>query len=385
MNKERILGLIRNPDSLSYDTDMPLVKELIEAFPFYAAPHALMAKLHYDQKSIYFDKHLRLCAGYIGDRELLYELLHGNQNDVAVLVEEEVSEMPVQVQPENGKQKEEKKEKPAEFQGKTPEHAEEQKADAELASLTDPPVAVHEKLLDEPAPANEKSPEPKEEQPAPVKAAEQEKAAENTKQHTAAALSVPSFASYDYFAYYEKVLKKTDEESGRPTLNLDVSKQENEEKSQPVSIPEYTLSQKENETSDARALSFSGWLDRLKGPAKDETIKPEKALPEKKEAAKEADKNAGKPYKAVPVDEIISNFIAQEPRIKPKPSRFYSPEDMARQSAEHDMSLATETLAEIYLKQGLTEKAIEIYRELSTRYPLKSSYFAAKIKEIKPH
>jgi hypothetical protein len=86
----------------------------------------------------------------------------------------------------------------------------------------------------------------------------------------------------------------------------------------------------------------------------------------------------------VAVDDIISNFIAQEPRIKPKPSKFFSPEDMARQSAEQDSSLVTETLAEIYLQQGLTDKAVEIYRQLSARFPLKSGYFAAKIKEVKP-
>lgn len=43
----------------------------------------------------------------------------------------------------------------------------------------------------------------------------------------------------------------------------------------------------------------------------------------------------------------------------------------------------TETLAEIYIEQGYTEQAAEIYSKLSLRYPEKSVYFAALIEKIK--
>lgn len=45
----------------------------------------------------------------------------------------------------------------------------------------------------------------------------------------------------------------------------------------------------------------------------------------------------------------------------------------------------TETLAEIYLKQGLWDKAINAYEVLSLKYPEKSGFFADRIKEIKKH
>ena len=43
----------------------------------------------------------------------------------------------------------------------------------------------------------------------------------------------------------------------------------------------------------------------------------------------------------------------------------------------------TETLAEIYLKQGLWDKAINAYEVLSLKYPEKSGFFADRIREIK--
>lgn len=383
MNRDRILGLIRQPETIDSQNDMALVKELIDAFPFYAAPHALMARLMYDEKSIYFDKHLRLGAAYIGNRELLYDLLHGKQANVAVLVEEE-TDAEVQKEKESGeiaKQKEGgEREKTAGQSQKEEDKTgrKEHEIAPQVETKKEPEIAEHKPVEVEPVQPNEgplpttESAKPKETTPA---APEEKKAP---------VLEIPSFASYDYFAYYDKVLKKADEETGRPTLDLTVLHEEKKEKAQPVSIPDYPLPDKKEEASNADSMSFGDWLNRLKTPGKTEESKaaaqPKPATP----AAEKPDKNVKSSYKTAAVEDIIANFIAQEPRIKPKPSKFYSPEDMARQSAEQDASLATETLAEIYLQQGLTEKAIEIYRELSARFPLKSSYFAAKIKEVKP-
>ncbi len=49
----------------------------------------------------------------------------------------------------------------------------------------------------------------------------------------------------------------------------------------------------------------------------------------------------------------------------------------------NDRDVVTETMAEVWEKQGNTVKAIEIYKKLSLLNPDKSSYFAAKIEQLK--
>ncbi len=46
-------------------------------------------------------------------------------------------------------------------------------------------------------------------------------------------------------------------------------------------------------------------------------------------------------------------------------------------------AFVTETLAKIYLKQGMYKQAILAYEKLSLKYPEKNIYFAAQIEEVK--
>lgn len=54
-----------------------------------------------------------------------------------------------------------------------------------------------------------------------------------------------------------------------------------------------------------------------------------------------------------------------------------------KKSVEHNDTLTTETLAEIYVEQGHYERAIQAYKILCLKYPKKSGFFANQIKKIK--
>ncbi len=108
-------------------------------------------------------------------------------------------------------------------------------------------------------------------------------------------------------------------------------------------------------------MSFSEWLLHFKNVTEkqEEEVKDRKALrtmwqKEKLAAAMEEEN-----------EEIPENVF-----------------EMAVNSITQEDGLVSETLAEIYIKQGKYDKAIEVYRKLSLRNPQKNVYFARKIDEV---
>ena len=85
--------------------------------------------------------------------------------------------------------------------------------------------------------------------------------------------------------------------------------------------------------------------------------------------------------------EIIEKFIKDEPSIeRQKLSQTDLPSnqvDLASKAIKDVDSFETETLAKLMAMQGKSRKAINIYKKLSLKFPEKSTYFAARIEEIK--
>ena len=82
-------------------------------------------------------------------------------------------------------------------------------------------------------------------------------------------------------------------------------------------------------------------------------------------------------------NELIARFIETNPASIRADNKGPDIIDISDQSIREDESIITDTLAKIYVKQGLYSKAIYTYEKLVLKYPEKSAYFAAQIQEIK--
>lgn len=102
-----------------------------------------------------------------------------------------------------------------------------------------------------------------------------------------------------------------------------------------------SLEEEPSKRTDAKERAFTGWLRAMKPlhPVVDEDV----------------------PVAADTTDRHRSDPEAEEDRVE----------------------ILTETMAEVYTKQGLRLKAIDVYRKLSLLHPDKSSIFAAKIDQLK--
>ena len=81
------------------------------------------------------------------------------------------------------------------------------------------------------------------------------------------------------------------------------------------------------------------------------------------------------------IDGIIKNL--NDRKISTEKKNFYSASNAAKNSLKDSHEMNTETLAEIYVKQGNYPKAIEIYEQLMLSNPEKKLFFASRIKYIK--
>ena len=82
--------------------------------------------------------------------------------------------------------------------------------------------------------------------------------------------------------------------------------------------------------------------------------------------------------------EIIDRFVAANPQITRETSATNeNAPDLSAPSSAFQDDLVTENLAEIMLKQGKTDKAVNLYEKLMLKYPEKKAYFAQKIEQLK--
>ncbi|MBX2966687.1 MAG: hypothetical protein KF845_11105 [Cyclobacteriaceae bacterium] len=83
--------------------------------------------------------------------------------------------------------------------------------------------------------------------------------------------------------------------------------------------------------------------------------------------------------------ELIEQFIKSNPLITPPKTGSSEKADLASslKSGEFGDHIVSETLAEILVRQGKKDKAIEVYKKLIWKFPQKKTYFATQIEELR--
>ena len=133
---------------------------------------------------------------------------------------------------------------------------------------------------------------------------------------------------------------------------------------QPIYNPEKELAKFIEEESSESNQDFIYWLNQVG----------------KKSEPKKEKKKINSPDR---VQILLDEFIKTK-RSRPIQNRsFYNAQDKAEASEKDAMHIISETLINIYIKQGHYEKAIQGFEKLSLQNPEKSAYFAARIKEVK--
>lgn len=125
---------------------------------------------------------------------------------------------------------------------------------------------------------------------------------------------------------------------------------------------EESVEEKEQSTHPAK---FSDWLFAMK------------------DANDKRQDKTNKEVQLLSSKELIDRFIKTKPRKIDISKDPVTPQEMGKLSLVEDQVFVTETLAEIYAKQGKYQKAIKIYEQLSLNNPEKKVFFASRIRFLR--
>jgi len=346
MDQSLLQDWIRNSGEMDRNSHREL-KSLIDQYPYFQIAHLLLLKNLHDNQSIRFKEELRNSALYISDRRQLFLLI---QDQIKVQSRSEniektivVSEKPKSVLPD-------------ELEGVQEESVE---------VITDFPVA--EKLLE-----------------VEISLEESDGLIDLTDDS--------EFADSDISQEEESsdqadILQAANDE----IFEFADSEDKKEESMEQVEIKDELIdSELLVATREVYHIGFGGNLYTLSDEPKKGKVEPEKdenlsftdwmTVVDKKEG--EDDSSDSSKEKVKKGNNLIDDFIQNEPRINRNIKVAEKQEDISLGSLEDRDGFISETLASIYVKQKLFNKAIAVYDKLVLKNPEKNVYFASQIERI---
>lgn len=393
MNREEFISFVKDPAKLGKES-LPEINELIEEFPYFQTGHLLFLKNLHLIDHIRFGSQLKKSAVFVSDREVLYRLL----NTPAVTdTKDDATAQKTDTKPEPQKTsllEDLKPEKPA--KEKEQEKVEQAKESRETASSV-----TEVRKTDE---AGEKTlTRSKEELAEELKIRLAEISGnKHKKQNIPVIEKKPADINLagnepgeEIFLLDDDTGQESDSESridtGTELQDLpedlssseDLLELENAEEEEKPSLKETEIQQKTPTPAEEKKNripeiplktgikeihSFASWFGIL------ETGKPE--------APSSSQKGSQNEIKREKQRQILEKFIEENPRILPSEQVHSENPDISVEGSQEKDTMLTETLANIYVKQGYYTKAIFIYKKLSLKFPEKSSYFAGQIEKI---
>jgi hypothetical protein len=425
----RFFDILNNTQSLK-EEEITDLQQITEIYPFFQPAQILYAKALHASNHFSFQQNIKKIAVVVYDKKQLYNILHQQNLDLESIslsaapqqVVSKVSEMPVYSTPANDVNISEIKQndiaKTLEIVVNVSDNESSSKQATEKASTVW--VKREEDIV---TPIEKKVVEKNENKIMyfiyPNKEETEEKGEEKTvieKLVTDSDVYQNEIAKAMVNAYTDKEILEIDKidqvkastipiDQGIIEKERDNSVKENIDKiDADANVPEIIDEPEETERiDDTKHSDFADWLKHLKeknegSSAKNEanstsaaTKKPLESAPkaaiEQKASEKEdenIDLDALKRTKLIKEhQEIIDKIIKIEPRINKPKGEFFNSANKAKDSVVEDNSIVSETLARIYAMQGNLSKAIKTYEILSLKFPEKSAYFAALIKELK--
>ena len=336
MNKELLQTWLRDPQKMDGNSHKEL-KALIDEYPYYQAPYLLLLKTLNQQKSILFNQELKNSALFIPDRRRLY-LYINDKLELPTYKPEPTVNSSVKTEVET----------------KTEDDIftlDDQGTDALISS------SRHTDL------------------------SESNQSDENLVEAKGKVIDFDDLeADVSNNVLDEAIVEKENtsapEFEGRKGLKSGSLGIESEIYDMDFGGNLYVLNSIDNVNDDQPETkgnhSFSDWMTQLATS----DVKPVQITAGNEEKKSPKKQKSNKNY------DLISDFIENKPRI-PKPNE--KPEsqiDISKGSLTEDIGCMSETLADIYIKQKLFDKAEAVYEKLMLKNPEKNIYFASQLKRI---